>query len=78
MPQESLFRDVSSLPTAEDPVFFQPGTDTPVMMEPVMLCNYLSELGERIGATGAEVYAYHKMDRDPTLIRPSQLRSGCS
>ena len=30
-----------------------------------MLCNYLSELGERTGATGAEVYAYLKMDRQP-------------
>ena len=51
------------LPTAEDPVFFHPDMDTPVMMEPVMLCNYLGEIAERTGASGAEVYAYMKMDR---------------
>jgi hypothetical protein len=34
-------------------------------MEPAILCSYLSELATRTGATAAEVYAYHKMDRQP-------------
>jgi hypothetical protein len=54
------------IPTTEDPVFFQPDTDLPVPMEPVMLCVLLGELANRTGASAAEVYAYHKMDRQLT------------
>jgi hypothetical protein len=64
--ERAFIQTFHRMPTAEDPTFFQPDTDTPVPMEPAILCSYLSELANRTGATAAEVYAYHKMDRQPS------------
>ena len=63
--EKAFIQTFHRLPTAEDPTFFQPDTDTPVPMEPAMLCTLLGELSNRTGAAAAEVYAYHKMDRQP-------------
>ena len=63
--EKAFIQTFHRLPTAEDPTFFQPDTDTPVPMEPAMLCSYLGELANRTGTSAAEVYAYHKMDRQP-------------
>ena len=63
--ERAFIQTFHRLPTAEDPTFFQPDTDTPVPMEPAMLCTLLAELSNRTGAAAAEVYAYHKMDRQP-------------
>ena len=52
-------------PDVNDPVFFQPDMETPVPMEPAILSTYMAELSRRTGATSAEVYAYHKLERIP-------------
>jgi hypothetical protein len=65
--EKAFIQTFHRLPTAEDPVFFQPDTDTPVPMEPAILSSYLGELANRTGAAAAEVYAYHKMDRQPDV-----------
>ena len=52
-------------PDVNDPVFFQPDTETPVPMEPAILATHLCELSNRTGTTADEVYAYHKLNRVP-------------
>ena len=61
--ERAFIQTFHRLPTAEDPTFFQPDTDEPVPMEPAILCSYLGELANRTGTSAAEVYAFHKMDR---------------